>query len=102
VELAAISDPDLARGTGVKVAAGVYPHVEKLPVRVSLEMPGYVIDGNMHCAPGKTIRDVLDEDTLFLPLTKVTMTHENNLYVTRPFVAARKEQVISLKEDRVR
>ena len=52
VEMAALSDPNLARGAGTKSAAGAYPRVEKVAARVSIELPGYSLDGTMHCSPG--------------------------------------------------
>jgi hypothetical protein len=96
VELAALSDPELARGAGAKVATGLYPRAEKTGVRVSIELPGYSLDGTMHCSQGRTIRDVLDEDTMFLPMTEVTIIRDNRVYGSRPFVAVRKEQIISV------
>lgn len=100
VELAALSEPNLARGAGAKALPGVYPRVEKAKVYVSLETPIYSLYGNMHCASGRTVRDVLDERTLFLPLTDVSIEHDKKLYGTRPFVAIKKEQIISLKEEK--
>jgi hypothetical protein len=96
VGLAALSDPELARGAGAKVSTGLYPRVEKAGVRVSIELPGYSLDGTMHCSPGRTIRDVLDEDTMFLPMTEVTIIRDNRVYGSRPFVAVRKEQIVSV------
>ena len=55
----------------------------------------------MYRLPGQTIREVLDEKTLFLPLTDVTMVLEGRIYGTRPFVAVRKDQIISLKEEKL-
>lgn len=99
VELAAVSDPDLARGAGAKASEAVYPRIEKLPMRVSLEMVGHSLEGTMYTLPGRTVRDVLDEKTPFLPLTNVTIARDNHLYGIRPFVAVKKEQIISLKEE---
>lgn len=101
VELAAVSEPDLARGAGAETSPDVYPRVEKSTVHVSLEMVGYSLEGTMHTLPGRTIRDVLDEKAVFLPLTDVTIARENHLYGTRPFVAIKKEQIISLKEEKM-
>jgi hypothetical protein len=70
-------------------------------VRVSIELPGYSLDGTMHCSPGRTIRDVLDENTMFLPMTEVTIIRDNRVYGSRPFVAVRKEQIISVLQAKV-
>jgi hypothetical protein len=99
VELAAIAEADLARGVGAKTQLKVYPFAEKTQRRVSLQMPTYALDGTMHCTLGHSVRDTLDEKLPFLPLTDVTIAIESHLYGTRPFVAVKKEQIISLKEE---
>ena len=99
INLAAISDPESARGAGGKPPPKPYPAKEKLSVLVSLETPTLTLDGTMYHLPRQTIGDVLDEKTLFLPLTDVTIVRENHIYGKRPFVAVRKEQILSLKEE---
>ena len=98
VGLAAIADANLARGAGAKAHRKTFPFVDKSQVRISLQMPIYTLDGTMHCTPGHSVRDVLDEKSLFLPLTDVTIALEGCFYGVRPFVAAKKEQIIWLKE----
>ena len=100
VELAALSEANLARGAGAPESTRVNPRVDKLTVSVNIKTPRFLLDGEMHFVPGRTVRDVLDEDTLFLPLTDVTIVYENHLYGNRPFVAVRKEQVISVEEQK--
>ena len=99
VELAAIADANLARGAGAEVHRKTpHPLVDKSQVRISLQMPVYTLDGTMHCAPGLSVRDVLDEKSLFLPLTDVTIALEGRFHGTRPFVAVKKEHIIWVKE----
>jgi len=98
VELATIADANLARGAGAAAHRNSHPFVDKVQVRVSLQLPVYALDGTMHCTPGLSVRDVLDEKSLFLPLTDVTIALEGRLHETRPFVAAKKEHIIWLKE----
>ena len=100
VELVAIADANLARGAGAKAHQKTYPFAEKSQVRVSLQMLTYALDGTMYCTPGRRVWDVLDEKSLFLPLTDVTIALEGRFYGARPFVAAKKEQIIWLKEER--
>ena len=98
IGLAAIGEANLARGSGGKVAK-VYPFAKKSLIHVSVQTPAYILDGTMHSRPDGSIRETLDERTDFLPLTDVTMYTEGHFYGERPFVAARKDQIIFLKEE---
>jgi hypothetical protein len=99
VELIATSDVNLARGAGAKSGAKGYPFVAKSTVPVSLQLPTYTLSGCAHCSPGQSLYDVLNEDSLFIPLTDVTIAHQYGLHATRPFAAVNKEQVTSSWEE---
>jgi hypothetical protein len=98
VEMAAIGEADLARGAGASDNPRQFPYAAKSQVRVSVVTPEFVLDGTMHCTPGHDVRDTLDEKSLFLPLTEVTISQYGRFYGNRPFVAARKEEIILLKQ----
>jgi hypothetical protein len=99
VVLAAIAEANLARGAGAMESPKSFPYAEKSQVKVSVVTPEYVLDGTMHCTPGRSVRDTLDEHSLFLPLTEVTISQQGRFYGDRPFVAARKEEIILLTEE---
>ncbi len=75
---------------------GIRTVVNKTAARVSLELKGYLLEGNVHCAGGQTVRDVLDENAFFLPLTDVAIIRDGHFHATRPFVAVRKDRIVSL------
>ena len=84
---------------GEKVEPKLYPFVSKSPMRVKLFMSGYTLTGQMHCAEGHRLGDVLKSATRFLPLTGVEIrssagSSESGL----SFVAVNKEQIICLEE----
>ncbi|MBM2832380.1 MAG: hypothetical protein HW414_1432 [Dehalococcoidia bacterium] len=86
IQFVALSDADAGKcnaGSGSQTAP---PFVTKSTVRVSLELPTYTVAGNIHCGPGETVQDVLNDSRSFLALTDVTITREDRLYGTRPFV----------------
>jgi hypothetical protein len=101
VDMVALFDPNLARGAGSQGATIVFPKMEKQAVRVNVEMTKYVLVGAMHCPRGHSIRDVLDEKALFLPLTDVTIQREGRACGDRPFVAVRKDRIALLAKDRL-
>jgi hypothetical protein len=100
VNLVAIADINTARGAGGKPPPKVYPVSEKAPLRISVEIPGVTLQGDMHRLPRQTVRDVLDEKSPFLPLTNVMIAPEGHDEETRPFVAIRKAQILLLKEEK--
>ena len=95
IHMAALSDPGVARGRRPAIL-GIRTMVNKTAARVSLELKGYLLEGNIHCAGGQTVRDALDEKALFLPLTDVAIVRDGHFYATRPFVAVRKHKIISV------
>ncbi len=94
IDLAALSDPDAARGRRPAIL-GIRTLVSKTAAHVILELEDYLLEGNLHSAAGDTVRDVLDEKALFLPLTDVAIIRDGHLHATRPFVAVRKDRIVS-------
>ncbi len=95
IHIAALSNPGVARGRR-SAMLGIRTVVNKTAARVSLELKGYLLEGNVHCAGGQTVRDVLDENAFFLPLTDVAIIRDGHFHATRPFVAVRKDRIVSL------
>ena len=71
---------------------------KKSPVPVVLELPTYTLNGSLHCADGQCLKDLLNQNLAFLPLTDVTISpHTNGTKWQGPFVVVNKEQVLSSK-----
>jgi len=100
IQLVAVPDADLGRGIGTGNNPKAYPFVRKYTARVSLQLETYTLIGSIHCCQGQSVQDVLNDNTLFLPLTDVTIAREYHVYATRPFVAVNKQQIISSREER--
>ncbi len=95
IHMAALSDPGVARGR-IPAILGIRTMVNKAAARVSLELKGYLLEGNVHCSGSQSVRDALDEKALFLPLTDVAIVRDGHFHATRPFVAVRKHRIISV------
>lgn len=96
VELIALTNGDLARGCGAKGGLRPYPFVQKATVPVLLELRDYTLAGNLHCLAGQELSDILNQDTMFFPVTDATIvSHHNGGNVSCPFVAVRRDEVIS-------
>jgi len=79
----------------------LYPFITKSPVSVQLLMLGYTLTGHgqMHCAEGQHLGDVLKSETRFLPLTRVQIrSSAGGSESELDFVAVNKEQIIALQE----
>jgi hypothetical protein len=99
VEFLTVSDFNLARGCGGNANWKTYPVVQKLPVSVSLHMQSdYTLFGKIHLRPGQDIRNVLNGDIQFLPMTEVTIIRNNHIYGERPFAIINKEYIFSSEE----
>jgi hypothetical protein len=93
VQMVTIAENDLARGAGAEVNRH-YPFIRKSEVPISLRLKTYVVNGTVHLADGESIQDILNRDTMFVPVTNVTMTTTaNQFYGTRPFIAVNKKHI---------
>ncbi len=93
VQMVTISENDLARGAGAETNRH-YPFIRKSEVPVSLRLRTYIVSGTMHLTDNETIQDVLNRDTMFVPVTNVTLaTTANQYYGTRPFIAVNKKHI---------
>jgi len=88
-----------SRGLGGRVGHKPYPYVEKLAVGVKLYMPSYTLTGQMHCAKGQGVSDVLNSEMRFLPMTNVEICPSAGGSKSGvSFIAVNKGQIISLEE----
>lgn len=86
-----------AREFGGKVVHNL-PVVNKTPVVVELHVPGYTLSGQMHCAKGQRLSDLLNEDNTFIPMTNVDIIFSSGNSQSAAFVAVNKEQIICVQE----
>jgi len=99
IQMAATIDGDLARGIGGQAGAKYYPFVDKLSVPVRVQLPDYTILGNINCVSWGMVRDTIEEKSMFLPLTQVSVCQsENSSWRKLPFAAVNREQIVSLAE----
>ena len=87
------------RGLGGKAGHKPYPFISKSSVPVKLYVPSYTLTGQMHCAKGEGVWNVLNSEARFLPLTNVEIcpsAGDSELGVS--FIAVNKGQIISLEE----
>jgi hypothetical protein len=90
------------RGLGSEVGHKPYPFVSKSAAAVRLYMPLYTLTGQMHCAKGQRLPDVLNTRERFLALTNVQIVPSGGSSESVSFVAVNKEQIISLEEGGIR
>jgi hypothetical protein len=88
-------DENLGRGLGANGEFKVYPFVAKTPVRVSIQLKGYLISGNLFCSRNQQMIDVFNDGMFFLPLTNATIYRDSVFWGNRPFVAVNKQQIVS-------
>jgi len=86
-------------GLVVQVGHKPYPFVGKSSTAVRLYLPSFTLTGQMQCAKGKRVWDVLNLGMRFLPLTDVEIypsagSSESGV----SFIAVNKSQVLSLEE----
>jgi len=88
------------QGLGGEVRHKLYPFVSKSAAAVRLCMPLYTLTGQMHCAKGQRLSDVLNTGEKFLALTNVQIASSGGNSESVSFLAVNKEQIISLEEGR--
>ncbi len=99
LEIIALTEGETRRGIGASSNAKAYPFVSKTARRVSIEMPGYSISGELHLPEGQDVASLLREPKAFFPLTSAVIAGESGLRIERPFVAVNKHQMVSLREE---
>jgi hypothetical protein len=94
-----LEDRNAARGIGAKDGAKIFPFVPKSTAPVELHIPDHTLIGDIHCAQGERPQDIIDETSMFLSLTDVSIRAlRNNTEFMVPFVAINKEQILQFKQ----
>jgi hypothetical protein len=76
-----------------------YLYIEKLPVLVGIDMPGYEISGNMYRISHQKLENVLKERVTFMPLTDAYISSTvNGKKWHLPFLAVNKRLILSLHD----
>jgi hypothetical protein len=93
-------EKDSARGIGVIDGPKRYPFIRKQPIRVTMHLPGYELNGYLHCTSGQELTNLLDEVDAFIPCTNTTINDINKGDSWKvDFVAINKNQVSCLQRD---
>jgi hypothetical protein len=98
IHLIAVMDSEQGRGLGSQNSLKSYPFIGKSPRQVNIEMQYYAINGTAYICEGQTMKELINERNLFLPLTSVTIGQGSHFYGNRPFCIINKKQIISLSE----
>ena len=101
IQMVRTLENDSARGIGAKDGPKQYPFVHKSPVRATMRMPGYEINGYLHCTNVQEIPQLLTQELAFLPCTDAKIRGVNGEYSWNAgFVAINRRQVYSFKHDK--
>ena len=100
VGMVTIGDVNLARGAGGEPGKK-YPYVPKSTVDVTLKLKTGTISGTMHLSENESIKDMLNRNSLFVPVTNATIaTADQRFYGTRPFIAVNKTHIVWVRAER--
>ena len=98
VQFATSEDGNAGRGFGLSPEHKHYRIIEKVPVRVEIQLKDYRLIGKMHQAQKKKPEDTLADYITFIPLTDVTIMRDSVVLAEKPFVAVNKKFIVSIKE----
>ncbi len=92
-------DNDSTRGIGARKGLKRYPFVHKLPVRVNIQLPGYEINGYLHCTDAQNVTEVLGSGLAFIPCTKTKVRDVNkDTWWKTEFVSVNRSQISSFRQ----
>jgi hypothetical protein len=74
------------------------PAVGKSLIIAKLHIPSYILSGQMHCAKGQRLSDLLNAKDKFLPMTNVDIVPSSGIRQSAVFVAVNKAQIIYAEE----
>lgn len=98
--LAATWEKNVGKGVFAKTAWKEYPFVSKSAVPVRVQLPAFLLIGNMHVSRGQMACHLLEEPLAFLPMTNVEVQPPmNTLWSSVAFVAVNRQQVLSLEQE---
>ncbi len=93
-------DDDSARGIGGQAGLKRYPYVHKLPVRANIQLPGYEINGYLHCTDAQNVTELLGSGLAFIPCTKTKIRDVNkHTWWETEFVSVNKSQISCFRQD---
>lgn len=88
-----------SRGIGGQAGHKPYPYVPKSTIPVRVYMPSFTLTGQVHCAKGQSVSDVLKSERRFITLTNVDIyPSAGGSEPGVSFLAVNKGQIISLEE----
>jgi len=93
-----ISEIEQQAETSTEASYKLPPAREKLPIIVKLHMPPYILSGQMHCAKGHRLSDLLNTKDMFLPMTNVDIGSSSGIRQSAAFVSVNKAQIIYAEE----
>jgi hypothetical protein len=74
------------------------PVREKFLIIAKLHIPPYILSGQMHCAKGQRLSDLLNTKDRFIPMTNVDIVPSSGIRQSAVFVAVNKAQIIYAEE----
>jgi hypothetical protein len=74
------------------------PTVGKFLIIAKLHIPPYILSGQMHCAKGQRLSDLLNTKDKFLPMTNVDIVPSSGIRQSAGFVAVNKAQILYAEE----
>lgn len=93
-------DKDSARGIGAKDGPKKYPFIDKVPVRVTIHLPGYELNGYLHCTDVHEVAHVLAQDLTFVPCTDNKVYDvDKDEWLSADFIAINKAQISSFRQE---
>ena len=98
VQFVTADDGDAGRGFGLSPEHKHFRIIEKVPVKVDIQLKAYTLTGKMHQLQKRKLEDTLADYVYFLPLTDVTIMRDSNLIAGKPFAAINKKFIVSIKE----
>jgi hypothetical protein len=82
----------------IEASYTLHPAVEKFLIIAKLHIPPYILSGQMHCAKGQRLSDLLNRKDKFLPMTNVDIVPSSGIRQSAVFVAVNKAQIIYAEE----
>lgn len=91
---------DSARGIGARDGPKKYPFIDKVPVGVTIRLPGYDLNGYLHCTNIQQVAQVLAQKLAFVPCTN-SKIHDVNRdeWLNADFIAINKSQISSFRQE---
>lgn len=70
------------------------PVITKTPIPVIIQMPLHRVEGNIHIRPDERIKDEIDRDEQFLPVTEAMIYNpDGTVYASTHFIALNRTQI---------